>query len=144
MIELYKENGNLTVVKDGKKCGGELICSLTDDEINMLFNEYFGEKKELEVSLMDVLGVVLDVCSITYEEFHSKCRDRRITIARQLFSYVASQKYPVFTLKQIGGVMGKSYSDVIHNRDKIINYISINDQTVCKLVDRIVERCEKL
>ena len=78
-------------------------------------------------TLIEAYNDVLMVFNITEKEFKSKCRDRDLTIPRQIFCYVA-YTYCGIKLEAILSYIGrKDHTTVVHARDTAMKHISSRD-----------------
>lgn len=84
-------------------------------------------KQRKHVPLVDVYNDILKVFNISEKDFQSRCRDRELTIPRQIFCYVAYAHCNVI-LDDIAKYIGRrDHTTVLHAKNTAIKHIDNKD-----------------
>ncbi|CAB4148834.1 Chromosomal replication initiator, DnaA C-terminal [uncultured Caudovirales phage] len=92
-----------------------------------------------DAELTTILEAVCSVTEIIPHDILAQNRQRHISIARHLFSYVAYTHYG-YTLVAIGRFLIKDHSTVIHSINTFQNYLDCN----YKLEAKYYEQCKRI
>lgn len=94
---------------------------------------------------------IIDICAsaaeITREQLLSKCRERRLCLARAIAAKMMRERMR-YTLKQIGAAIAspnapKHYSTVIHYLEMIDDLLFIKDSEATALLNEVTLRLSK-
>jgi chromosomal replication initiation ATPase DnaA len=96
-------------------------------------------KENQDVELTTILEAVCSVTEIIPHNILAHNRQRHISIARHLFSYVAYTHYG-YTLVGIGRFLNKDHSTVIHSINTYQNYLDCN----YKLEAKYYAQCKRI
>ena len=123
-----------------------------DSQIRYLKLAIERDKKDDDcMKLHDILTAVSEVTGVSPHSMKNGCRDRTISDARHIYCYVTNQRrirdhldfvYDV-TLTDIGSVINKDHSSVIHGNRKIEGLLKY-DKDIRDKVEQVENRLNQL
>lgn len=88
------------------------------------------------VPYSQLAAIICQVCSVTWKSILDHDRKANVVIARQLFCYFASEVLHK-QVTEIGRIIGKDHTTVIHGRGKIRNMIDTEDDLYCPIINEV-------
>jgi hypothetical protein len=86
----------------------------------------------------ELLTDICELFNVPKEKLIRLCRKTELVRIRHYYCYIGSIYYNKrFSLKYLGENLGRDHTSIIHGRDKIIGFISINDKMTVNDIDRI-------
>jgi chromosomal replication initiation ATPase DnaA len=86
-----------------------------------------GIRSATPLTFDEVVKIVTDYYGMTVEEIRKIHRKRELVAARAILTWFLI-KETNYTLKSIGRYFGQDHTTVLYHREKILGFISINDE----------------
>jgi chromosomal replication initiator protein len=91
-------------------------------------------KGSMGMTKMDILQVVANETFVSVDMVTSKCRDKELVDARNIYSKIMKDKFD-FPLKEIGNILGgRDHTTIINNIRNFNNLYQYNDAFKAKVV----------
>jgi len=99
---------------------------------------------EINLSLEEIVEVVVYATSVEYNKLCSRNRTRGITLARHLVCWFGYKRHHI-SWRDIGEYLGgRDHSSAMHGRDCIKNLLDIHDPATVQYVEKIGQYLEEL
>tara|TARA_R110000803_G_scaffold33138_1_gene72683 strand:- start:585 stop:968 length:384 start_codon:yes stop_codon:yes gene_type:complete len=96
------------------------------------------QRHRMDVYLERLLYNCFKHCSVTLKELRSKNRSTELVACRHAVIYLLSEKN-ILSLVDIGKKLNRHHASVIHGKNKVIDFLSQEDESTVELIKLIGE-----
>lgn len=125
------------------------VQSLLDEcaaHINAVLNIKVHLSVAMRMAMVDeemIREMICDHYGIKFHEIRCQSRTRRIVNARMCYSYLL-RKYLNMSFADIGRLIDRDHTSVIHQVNTITDYLSINDESIANTLNPIINYLNRI
>lgn len=102
---------------------------------------YIAPALKGEITKESIIEMICFKYSVTFEELVSQNRTPKLVFARHLCMFLLYTQAKI-NCKEVGRILHRDHTTVIHARQSILNYIETNSLNKREEIHKMINRCE--